>query len=246
MTEEERVGPVRVVAAPLAMALVMLLVAAVGEWLLLPSHAVHDLDAAVLDRAYGSLDGRPGLVDAALLWAGLSGPWLVHPVVIVVASTLIGVGVARRRALLTAVVGLVGSGLAALCKVLVARPRPEPDDPITVVAGWSYPSGHATNVALGAVLLLALLHTAPRRWIRVVGTVLVLLGTGLTGLDRLVLGVHYLSDVLAGYVLGTAMAVVGLLVLRCTPDRLVAVRSAGAGPGRSSTPRRGRDPRPPR
>lgn len=261
MTEQRRITPARLVGALLAMVLVVLAVAAVGEWLLVPSAAVQDLDAAVLARAHGWLAGRPGLIDPAIVWAVLSGPWLVHPLVVVVAATLVGLGVARRRALLTAVVGLVGSGLAAWCKLLVARPRPEPDDPITLVAGWSYPSGHATNVALGAVLLVVLLQVVPVRWVRRVGVALVLLGTVLTGLDRLVLGVHYLSDVLAGYVLGTAMALVGLVVLRCLPADLAPpdpdaapapavepaaaaepaaapVRSAGAGPDPRSTHRR--------
>lgn len=194
---------------------VMLLVAALGEWVLLPSATVRDLDEGGVARAIDLLAEFPGLQNAAVVWAGLSGPWLVHPLVLVVALLLLARGRVTPRALLVVAVGLVGWALGTLCKLLVERPRPA--DAIVEVSNWSYPSGHATNVALGTVLLIALVTFVHTAWIRWGTTVLVLAGAALTAADRLVLGVHYPSDVLAGLVLGTAMALVGLWVGRVLP-----------------------------
>jgi membrane-associated phospholipid phosphatase len=102
--------------------------------------------------------------------------------------------------------------LGALLKVVVGRARPGFDEPVATAAGYSFPSGHALNAAVGCmVLVLALgpLWTPRgRRWGWWVAVAVVVL----TGVDRLVLGLHYLSDVLAGWsaaaalVVGTAVA----------------------------------------
>lgn len=216
----DRSAPVRLVSAVLAMTGVMLLVAAVGEFLVVPSGLVRGIDLAWVERARGWIDGRPALEDATLLWADLSGPWVVHPLVLLLAAGLVLTGRAPRRALLVVPLGLAGWALGSLCKLLVARPRPEPDVPIAMVDSFSYPSGHATNVALGAVLVIALLRMVGRRWIRWSATVLVLLVAALTVLNRLALGVHFVSDVVAGLVLGVTMALVGLRLLGpVTPGR---------------------------
>jgi membrane-associated phospholipid phosphatase len=100
----------------------------------------------------------------------------------------------------TAVGGIVSTSI----KLLVNRPRPEVDHPIVEAFGKSFPSGHAlsSTVVFGAVLL-AFLPVLPRRWRHpaVVAMALVILAIGAS---RLLLGVHFLSDVLAGHVLGLA------------------------------------------
>jgi membrane-associated phospholipid phosphatase len=78
------------------------------------------------------------------------------------------------------------------------------DNPVAHESGASFPSGHAQAAVVGyAVLLLVflpILHGAGRR-IAICVAVLMVLGIGLS---RVALGVHYVSDVLAGYVLGAA------------------------------------------
>jgi membrane-associated phospholipid phosphatase len=78
------------------------------------------------------------------------------------------------------------------------------DNPVAHESGTSFPSGHAQAAVVGyAVLLLVflpILHGAGRR-IAICVAVLMVLGIGLS---RVALGVHYVSDVLAGYVLGAA------------------------------------------
>lgn len=206
----------RAMTALAAMVAAMLTIAALGEWVLVPSATVTSLDEGGVARATSLLAGHPGRHDAAVAWAAASGPWVVHPVVLLVTLVLHARGRVTARALLVPVIGALGWALGSWCKVLVERPRPA--EASVEVGSWSYPSGHSTNIALGAVLLLALLTTVRTAWTRRVGTLLVLACVALTAADRLVLGVHYPSDVLAGLVLGTAMALLGLLLLRPLPS----------------------------
>ncbi|MER8185922.1 phosphatase PAP2 family protein [Kitasatospora sp. NPDC094015] len=97
--------------------------------------------------------------------------------------------------------GLIG----LLVKITVARVRPALPEPVAHAPGFSFPSGHAmTAMTSCAVLLLVLLPVVPRRarpaaWML---AALVVLGTGLT---RIALGVHWVSDVLGGWLLGLAL-----------------------------------------
>jgi len=109
-----------------------------------------------------------------------------------------------RLALFLVVTTAVGGLLDTAVKVAVSRSRPSLVDPVATAAGKSFPSGHAmsSTVVYGALLLVFLPYVA-RRWrpAVVAGAVVVVLAVGFT---RLALGVHYISDVLGGYVLGLA------------------------------------------
>lgn len=79
---------------------------------------------------------------------------------------------------------------------------------------FSFPSGHAASAA-ALFLMLAFLAgrwaSAPGRWI--IGGLAALL-IGLTGLSRIYVGAHWASDVLAGFALGGALALMGILLAR--------------------------------
>jgi undecaprenyl-diphosphatase len=112
----------------------------------------------------------------------------------------------RRQPRLAAYVAVSTLGamiLNAVVKELVGRLRPVVDDPVYTVPGLSFPSGHAMSslVTYGVLLLvlLPLLHGAARR----VLTVLVVVIVVAVGFTRMALGAHFLSDVLAGWLLGT-------------------------------------------
>ncbi len=101
---------------------------------------------------------------------------------------------------------LSGTALSTLLKMGFDRPRPQwPGAPAVFTA--SFPSGHAmltavTFLTLGA--LLARMTTRRRQKIFAMGSAIVL--TILVGLTRIHLGVHYATDVLAGWVMGGAWA----------------------------------------
>lgn len=113
---------------------------------------------------------------------------------------------------------LAASPVASLClagiastiaKALFDRPRPPAEVRAAHVTLAAFPSGHATDaagllVAVGAVVALAIV-TRPR--MQVLTLVVGGAAAGAVGISRLVLGVHWLSDVVAGWALGTAVAV---------------------------------------
>jgi undecaprenyl-diphosphatase len=161
------------------------------------------IDAAVADWMNGWVHGLPWLVHVleVISWFGLP-PWL---------GTFVTVGAVfvwwrgRHRLAAYLVVTVVGGSLVdTLVKVLVDRPRPLVDHPLDTAFGTSFPSGHAmaSTVAYGAVLLVFLPVLGRRhRPVAIAVAVTIVLAIGSS---RLLLGVHFLSDVVGGYVLGVA------------------------------------------
>lgn len=123
----------------------------------------------------------------------------------------------RRNGWLRATALVATAHLASMgVKRLVRRPRPAPDtyEPLVRTAGrHSFPSSHATSSA-AAVVAFGVLHpTAGRIAAPLAGAMC---------LSRLVVGVHYPSDVAAGALLGAATAAAGHRLL--TPARTDASR----------------------
>ena len=109
---------------------------------------------------------------------------------------------------------LLSGLISTVIKVLVDRPRPVFDEPIAEAFGKSFPSGHAMTGTVGyGVLLLAFLPFIPAKWKprAIVAYVLLVLGIAAS---RLGLGVHYLSDVVGGMVLGAAWLCVSVATFR--------------------------------
>lgn len=148
---------------------------------------------------------HPPLVDAGELVAVALHPWVFR--VAVTGACVLAWRSGRRRAALVALVLMAtGGALGQGMKLVVHRPRPAWADPFVVAADWSMPSGHAVNAALGTGLLVVLaapwLGGRRRAWAVVAaGSV-----TAVTAVDRVLLGVHYASDVVVGAALGTALA----------------------------------------
>ena len=133
---------------------------------------------------------------------------------IAAAAALIGLLLTRRMT--RAVLFALGVGgvwvLNPMLKNLFERPRPDLWPTAVSVSEFSFPSGHAANTAaLAAALLLAL---PPGRW-RLVTAVLGLAGLVVVAFSQLALGVHYPSDILAGWLLaGAWVAALRLVSLR--------------------------------
>lgn len=109
-----------------------------------------------------------------------------------------------RLAVFVAVTGLGSSLLNDTIKALVGRTRPVLANPIATATGKSFPSGHTQSAIVGyGILLLIFLPVIGRRWrpaVAAVATVMVLL----IGFSRIALGVHYVSDVVGGLLIGGA------------------------------------------
>jgi undecaprenyl-diphosphatase len=108
----------------------------------------------------------------------------------------------RRLALYLATCVAGAYVLSTTGKLLVDRARPVFDDPISHARGASFPSGHATGSAAFylalAVILLSLLAWPRRGWLLVMALVVPVV----VAVTRVVLGVHYVSDVTAGLLIG--------------------------------------------
>ncbi|QYZ78839.1 phosphatase PAP2 family protein [Methanofollis formosanus] len=115
----------------------------------------------------------------------------------------------------------ISVGINTSAKLLLATPRPywvsTAVHPLAAHPSFSMPSGHAQNAVPFWGLLAA--WTGWKRWAVAGATALVLL----TGLSRIVLGVHYPGDVLAGWAVG-AVLLVGFLML----ERPVSAWTTGA------------------
>jgi undecaprenyl-diphosphatase len=109
-----------------------------------------------------------------------------------------------RLAAFVAVTMIGSSVLNELIKALVDRARPVLPEPVAHAAGRSFPSGHAQGAVVAySVLLLVFLPKlrGKQRALAIAAAVFMVLAIGFS---RIALGVHFVTDVLAGYVLGAA------------------------------------------
>jgi len=169
---------------------------------------LHDLDVDIADDLHRVALDHPGQVD---WWQAVSR--VLHPDVertawAIAAGVLLFVH--RVRLALFVVVVMAGEAvLDTVTKLAVGRNRPVFDHPVATAAGKSFPSGHA----LGAVVAFGLLIVVvPRRFKVAIGAVAVP-AVLLVSYSRLALGVHYLSDVIGGWLLGIAWLVLACLLL---------------------------------
>ena len=180
------------------------------------SSALQDLDDQVASWGFDLGSGSAALESFAGWFAAASSNWTVGALLLVVAG-FAGWRRERRVAgwiLLSGVLVIAGN---ALIKLAFRRPRPLWDEPIYEIGGFSFPSGHAAGAGLfatvGILLTIILTHRGLRR--RLLIAAWVLLGL-MIGADRIVLGVHFFSDVVAGLCLGTAVTIAVWVLL--VPD----------------------------
>ena len=134
----------------------------------------------------------------------------------------------RRRRLADAVFLVVAVGGAAaielVAKLTFARPRPGLWESAWPAVGYSFPSGHAMESTALAVAIALLAWGTRWQWWAVTAGALFALGVGVS---RVYLGVHYPSDVLAGWCAGLAW-VNGVFLIRRT--RVWRVRQGARRP----------------
>lgn len=158
-----------------------------------------------------------------------SGGVLVFVVLAVILYFLISGRAASALFVLAAVGG--GQILSSGLKLLVDRPRPDVVPHGMEVFTLSFPSGHAmlsavTYLTLGAMLA----RVMPGRGLKIYVMGIAAALTVLVGMSRLYLGVHWPSDVLAGWCAGAAWAMLCWLLARL----LLSRRGAGEGPAESA------------
>jgi undecaprenyl-diphosphatase len=195
------------------------------RWVLL-----RDLDQGVADGLNRLVAPRPAAVDALEALTELGGVLGAAYVLSLTAAFLWIRG--RRR--LTAYVVTTGLGLLVLVpltKVLVGRERPRVPVPVTELPVTdSFPSGHAMTSVVTWVVVALVISPSVRNRLRPWLLALALVLAAAIGVTRLALGVHYLSDVLAGWALGAGWLAVTTALFRAwqTEEGRVSPR-AGQG-----------------
>lgn len=177
-----------------------------------------DVDKGVAEAVHGWVVRQPDW----FIWLVRRVSDLGKPPVLTVFAGIGSLYVLRhnriRLALFIVTTAILGGLVDTAVKVLVNRPRPEFEVTIAHALGKSFPSGHAmsSTVVYGA-LLLAFLPVVPRRRRRYVLGAYVLLVAAICG-TRLALGVHFLSDVVGGVVLGLAWLAASVAAFRIWRD----------------------------
>jgi undecaprenyl-diphosphatase len=148
------------------------------------------------------------------------------------------------RSMLLVLVSTVGGAVLNFAlKAFFSRPRPAVVPHLAEVSSASFPSGHAMLSAIVYLTLGVLLaQLSESRWLKVYVLGVAVLLTFLVGLTRVFLGVHYLTDVLGGWMAGLAWALLTVLLVRAARRRSPALREEmrhGGVPGSSASPGEG-------
>jgi undecaprenyl-diphosphatase len=139
-------------------------------------------------------------------------------VLTIVTLAVIGALVIRHHGRSAVFLGIAvagGQALSHLAKAVFDRPRPDLVPHGTDFVSTSFPSGHSMMAAVTWLTLAVMLARAePKRRMKAYWITLAVLVVGAVGVSRVYLGVHWPSDVLAGWALGAAWALLCLLLAR--------------------------------
>jgi membrane-associated phospholipid phosphatase len=184
-----------------AVAVLLGLAALVGLWAAFTGVGPARLDAAVLD---GSVESRTDLLTAAAVAVTHLGSTAAMAVLAFAAG--VRLWLTERRVDAVFVVGAMSGAQLVFrgLKELLDRPRPPEDGRLVHAMSESLPSGHATTaiVVIGTLVVLAWAGRTPA--VRAGLVAAATLWVGAVGLTRIYLGVHWFSDVIAGWLVGGA------------------------------------------
>ena len=188
-------------------------------------------------------DGAVSALGESVRWQPLtvvfvlaSAWWVKWPLFALIGSA--GDARCKRRCPRAAIAAGAAIGAAALAvtalKELFDRARPSLADPTIdavglVPASDSFPSGHAAT-AFAAAVAVGLVHPRLRRPLLALATIV--------AISRVYLGVHYLSDVLAGAALGAAFGLAAVWVVRTAAPEPRSLVPSPVPLGTSSAPLR--------
>ena len=187
------------------------------------------LDMQLLQAAQRFRTAHPWFGEVMRDLSGL-GSTVVLSFLVVATVVYLALLSARTSAILVAASTAAGAVLIhLLLKPAFGRVRPDLAFADHAAWGMSFPSGHASMSAIVFLTLGALLANTRGRWVeRVFILATAAVATILVGVSRVALGVHWATDVLAGWALGAAWATGWLLLAHRT--RLAEKTDAGSGP----------------
>ncbi|HLL65827.1 MAG TPA: phosphatase PAP2 family protein [Micromonosporaceae bacterium] len=221
-----RLTPGEALGLPLTVGMALVLI---GGWAFghVADNVIERDDLTARDSAVTAwlVDHRTGWLTATMRAVTmLGGFWLAVPLVVAVAL-LLPRPWGRARTVAFVVTVTVGTSLLVnAVKVLIARPRPTLTDVIATANGYAFPSGH-TGQAVAAYGALAYLigqrlpaRCRPAVWAGAAAIAM------LVGFSRLYLGVHWLTDVIGGLLIGAVWLASALTAVVAFNDARLAAR----------------------
>lgn len=167
------------------------------------------VDNRLVTAAYRITFEHPWLRTSSIVVSAIGSPLAVDLVAGIAVTIFLVVG--RIDAVIVVVIARLGElGVESLVKLLVNRPRPVFGLPLSFATGSSFPSGHAAGSAALYVVLVLLCAPMLTRWPTVLVMTVATLFVLAVGTSRVLLGLHYPSDVVAGFALGLAWAIARL------------------------------------
>jgi undecaprenyl-diphosphatase len=181
------------------------LLALVSIWLVMLVFGAGPVDRSIYETLYAG--DRPVLAALARAFT-----FLGEPTLLIAAGIALGLWVwwrgHVRLALSVTAITLLARALNEFQKIWIARSRPDLETHLVVVKTMSFPSGHSTS-AMVFYLTAALVLSQGSRW-RHAAVAAGLLMAVLIGLSRVMLGVHWPSDVVGGWAFGLLWVMVTL------------------------------------
>lgn len=159
------------------------------------------LEADAAAQRVASEIASPTLTAAMFALTRLGDTWLLTLLSIAVGVAL-GFSHSKRR-LYAFIATMAGGSLLNLAlKGYYQRARPFEIEPLATAHGFSFPSGHTMGSMLffGSLAYVVYFTLETHHALRILGVILCIAATIVVGLSRVYLGVHYFSDVVAGWV----------------------------------------------
>ncbi len=161
-------------------------------------NSIHELDVFFSILMY---ELRTPALNAVMLFITLLGNEILL-ILLITVFLFAALKKHKREALMIVVIFIIGVLINLLLKDLIARDRPV-ISPLLDERFYSFPSGHAMNAFVFYATLVIYVYRASRSWfltcisLVINGTIIILVGV-----SRVYLGVHYLTDIIAGYIAG--------------------------------------------
>ena len=178
---------------------------ALDQLILMAFRDPHNLDLAL---------GPRWLQESARDITALGG-FTVLTLVSLVATLLLALHRRRREALIFAATVIGAQAISAIAKIVIDRPRPILVPHHDLVYATSFPSGHALMTPVVYLTLATIIASGETRpHLKAILPICAALVIVAVGISRVYLGVHWPTDVLAGWLLGLAIALCASIALR--------------------------------
>ena len=138
---------------------------------------------------------------------------ITSPIMVIITLLILVLAIKDKKIKISLVINLLGITIINnLIKVIIARPRPEINKLVTET-GYSFPSGHSiTSMVFYGYLVYLTYKYINNKKIKIPLIIFLILLIPTIGLSRIYLGVHYASDVLCGFLLGTIYLILFILI----------------------------------